>query len=61
MLFIFIDLNPYPTLLINFLMANGIFGFEFIAPMIGIQPQYNKDSPQFDVNDKIKNHPAFIT
>ena len=61
MLFIFIDLKPYPTLLLNFLTANGIFEFDFIAPMMGIKPSFDKDSENFDTNEKLKNHPVFIT
>jgi len=36
MLFIFISLKIYPCIILNFLKANGIFGFDFIAPMLGI-------------------------
>ena len=44
MLFIFIDTNPYPKILLDFLTANGIFGFDFIVPMMGITSSFNKDS-----------------
>ena len=36
MLFIFIYLKSYPTLLLDFLTTNGIFGFDFIASLLGI-------------------------
>jgi len=38
MLFIFMYITYYPTLLLNFLTTNGIFGFDFIAPIFGIEP-----------------------
>jgi len=36
MLFIFINLSKYPSLILNFLTTNGIFSFDFFAPMFGI-------------------------
>ena len=61
MLFIMICLKSYPKLILDFLTTNGIFGFDFIAPIVGISSAHNKDTTQFDIDERIKNHPAFIT